>query len=72
MKRTKLSKTINRHFYLIVDTETTQRGTVADFGAVLITKQGEIVERFGAMVFESLRFASFVRGCYRSRFCAMV
>lgn len=39
-----------RHFYLIVDTETTQRGTVADFGAVLITKQGEIVERFGAMV----------------------
>ena len=50
MKRTKLSKTINRHFYLIVDTETTQRGTVADFGAVLITKQGEIVERFGAMV----------------------
>jgi len=39
-----------RHFYLIVDTETTKRGTVADFGAVLITKQGEIVERFGAMV----------------------
>ena len=39
-----------RHFYLIVDTETTQRGTVADFGAVLITKQGEVVERFGAMV----------------------
>ena len=39
-----------RHYYLIVDTETTQRGTVADFGAVLITRQGEIVERFGAMV----------------------
>jgi hypothetical protein len=39
-----------KHFYLIVDTETTQRGTVADFGAVLITKQGEVVERFGAMV----------------------
>ena len=39
-----------RHYYLIVDTETTQRGTVADFGAVLITKQGEVVERFGAMV----------------------
>ncbi len=39
-----------RHYYLIVDTETTQRGTVADFGAVLITKQGEIIERFGAMV----------------------
>ena len=39
-----------KHYYLIVDTETTQRGTVADFGAVLITRQGEIIERFGAMV----------------------
>ena len=39
-----------RHYYLIVDTETTKKQTVADFGAVLITKQGEIVERFGAMV----------------------
>ena len=39
-----------RHFYLIVDTETTKRNTVADFGAVIVTKQGEIVERFGAMV----------------------
>ena len=39
-----------RHYYLIVDTETTKRGTVADFGAVIVTKQGEIVEQFGAMV----------------------
>ena len=39
-----------KHFYLVVDTETTKRGTVADFGAVLMTKQGEIVEQFGAMV----------------------
>lgn len=39
-----------RHFYIIVDTETTKRGTVADFGAVIVTKQGDIVERFGAMV----------------------
>jgi len=39
-----------RHFYIIVDTETTKRGTVADFGAVIVTKQGEIVERFGSMV----------------------
>jgi len=39
-----------RHFYLIVDTETTKRGTVADFGAVVMTKQGQIVEQFGAMV----------------------
>jgi len=39
-----------RHYYLIVDTETTKRQTVADFGAVVVTKQGEIVEQFGAMV----------------------
>tara|TARA_B110000483_G_scaffold219674_1_gene274060 strand:- start:336 stop:986 length:651 start_codon:yes stop_codon:yes gene_type:complete len=39
-----------KHFYLVVDTETTKRGTVADFGAVLMTKQGEIIEQFGAMV----------------------
>ena len=39
-----------RHFYLIVDTETTKRGTVADFGAVVMTKKGQIVEQFGAMV----------------------
>jgi hypothetical protein len=39
-----------RHFYLVVDTETTVKNTVADFGAVLVTKQGEIVERFACMV----------------------
>jgi len=39
-----------KHYYLIVDTETTKKQTVADFGAVIVTKQGEIVERFGAMV----------------------
>ena len=39
-----------KHFYLVVDTETTKRGTVADFGAVLMTTQGEIIEQFGAMV----------------------
>jgi hypothetical protein len=39
-----------RHFYLIVDTETTKKQTVADFGAVIMTKQGRIVEQFGAMV----------------------
>jgi len=39
-----------RHFYLIVDTETTKKQTVADFGAVIVTRQGEIVEQFGAMV----------------------
>ena len=40
-----------KHFYLIVDTETTTKQTVADFGAVIVTKQGEIVERFGAVVY---------------------
>ena len=39
-----------RHYYFIVDTETTKKQTVADFGAVIVTKQGEIVEQFGAMV----------------------
>ena len=39
-----------KHYYLIVDTETTKRNTVADFGAVLVTRKGEIVEQFGAMV----------------------
>jgi len=29
-----------RHYYLIVDTETTKKQTVADFGAVVMTKQG--------------------------------
>jgi hypothetical protein len=39
-----------KHYYLIVDTETTQAQTVADFGAVIIDRQGNIIERFGAMV----------------------
>ena len=39
-----------RHYYLIVDTETTKRNTVADFGAVIVTKQGEIVEQVGHLV----------------------
>ena len=41
---------MKKHYYLIVDTETTMRHTVADFGAVVVTRQGEIVEQFGAMV----------------------
>ena len=33
-----------KHYYLIaLDTETTRRNTVADFGAVLVTRKGEIV-----------------------------
>ena len=51
MEHTKLfNATRSKHYYLIVDTETTKRGTVCDFGAVIVTKQGQIVEQFGAMV----------------------
>ena len=42
----------NRHFYLIADTETTKKQTVADFGAVIMTRQGEIVEDYGVMVLD--------------------
>ena len=41
---------MKKHTYLIVDTETTKNQTVADFGAVLMTRNGNIVEQFGAMV----------------------
>jgi hypothetical protein len=39
-----------KHFYLIVDTETTTKQTVADFGAVIVDRQGQIIDQFGAMV----------------------
>ena len=41
---------MKKHFYLIVDTETTQRNTVADFGAVVVDRQGNIVEQFGVLL----------------------
>jgi hypothetical protein len=41
---------MKKHYYLIIDTESTMRDSVADFGAVVVTRQGEIVEQFGAMV----------------------
>ena len=41
---------MNKHHYLIADTETTQRGTVADFGAVVVDRKGAIIEQFGALV----------------------
>jgi hypothetical protein len=40
-----------KHF-LIVDTETTDNGKVADFGAVVCDKQGNIVASFAALVTE--------------------
>ena len=41
---------MKKHFYLIVDTETTQANTVADFGAVVVDRQGNIVEQFGVLL----------------------
>ena len=41
---------MKKHYYLIVDTETTKKQTVADFGAVVVDRQGAIVDQFGAMV----------------------
>ena len=41
---------MSKHYYIIVDTETTKKQSVADFGAVVVTRKGKIVEQFGAMV----------------------
>ena len=41
---------MSKHYYIIVDTETTKKQTVADFGAVVVDRQGRVVERLGAMV----------------------
>ena len=41
---------MSKHFYFINDNETTKKQTVADFGGVVIDKQGKIHEQFGAMV----------------------
>ena len=41
---------MNKHYYLIVDTETTQQNTVADFGAVVVDRSGKIHEQFGVLL----------------------
>ena len=41
---------MSKQYYIIVDTETTIEGTVADFGAVLMDKQGNIVDELGVLV----------------------
>ena len=41
---------MKKHTTLIVDTETTKKQTVADFGAVVVDRQGVILDRLGAMV----------------------
>ena len=35
---------------LIVDTETTSKNTVADFGAVVVDENGKILEQFGVLL----------------------
>lgn len=39
-----------KKFFLIVDTETTQTGMVADFGAVIVDKQGTIHKEMGILI----------------------
>ena len=39
-----------KHYYLIVDTETTAKQTVADFGAIVMDRKGNIVEQFGVLL----------------------
>ena len=39
-----------KKFFLIIDTETTQTGMVADFGAVVVDKQGVIHREMGILV----------------------
>ena len=41
---------MKKHYYLIVDTETTKKQTVADFGAVVVDRQGKIHEQFGVLL----------------------
>ena len=41
---------MKKHYYLIVDTETTQQNTVADFGAVVVDRKGNIIEQFGVLL----------------------
>ena len=41
---------MKKHYYLIVDTETTKKQTVADFGAVIVDRSGKIHEQFGVLL----------------------
>jgi len=41
---------MKKHYYLIVDTETTQKQTVADFGAVIMDRKGAIIEQFAGLL----------------------
>ena len=41
---------LSRHYYLIVDVETTGDNQVADFGAIVVDRQGRIVASLGVLV----------------------
>lgn len=43
---------MKKNWYLVVDTETTMKGHVADFGAVLIDKRGFIVSQCAVLISE--------------------
>ena len=44
------NKTFSKHYYLIVDTETTGAGNVADFGAVVVNRKGEVLASLGVLI----------------------
>ena len=41
---------MSKHYCIIVDTETTKKQTVADFGAVVVDRSGAVHDRLGSMV----------------------
>ena len=44
------NKTFSKHYYLIVDTETTGAGNVADFGAVVVNRKGDVLASLGVLI----------------------
>ena len=46
-----------KHFYLIVDTETTNDNMVADFGAVVVDRGGKVWAEFGCLINDDFHFS---------------
>jgi hypothetical protein len=46
-----------KHFYLIVDTETTNDNMVADFGAVVVDRQGKVWAELGCLIADDFHFS---------------
>lgn len=42
-----------KNYFLIVDTETTIDERVVDFGAIIVDHKGNVIERFGCMVYDT-------------------